>query len=57
MLFCGPLTALQVTQFLDNGNTAQREADAKIRAIEARNAELEAVAERQAAKIEEMLQV
>eukprot|EP00035_Acanthoeca_spectabilis_P023217 m.448316 g.448316 ORF g.448316 m.448316 type:complete len:211 (+) comp19644_c0_seq1:272-904(+) len=47
----------QVSQFLDNAQTLQRETDAKIQAAEERNAQLEQHTQRQAGKIEEMVQV
>lgn len=47
----------QVSQFMDNAKKLQSETDAKVKAVEDRNTELEQQTSKQASKIEEMLQV
>eukprot|EP00037_Helgoeca_nana_P019461 m.190082 g.190082 ORF g.190082 m.190082 type:complete len:224 (+) comp24874_c0_seq2:149-820(+) len=47
----------QVLQFLENASTLQHEVDIKVHAVDERNTQLELHAQKQEAKIEEMLQV
>mmetsp|Transcript_28430 Transcript_28430/g.74697 ORF Transcript_28430/g.74697 Transcript_28430/m.74697 type:complete len:225 (+) Transcript_28430:332-1006(+) len=47
----------QVSQFLDNTNAVQRDADARVAAVEDRNAQLQQQVQHQGKKIDEMLQV